>query len=57
MTQNRLRERIFNSIDMDGMVGLVSEAVRVPSITGEKGQVAFLFQRRMNQLGLDADSK
>jgi acetylornithine deacetylase/succinyl-diaminopimelate desuccinylase-like protein len=52
---DRLKEDVLNRIDVDGMVSLTSEAVKIPSITGDEAEVAFLFQRRMKNLGLDAE--
>ena len=55
MEHSELREKVFDKIDIDGMVKLVSDVVKVPSITGDEAEVALLFQRRMKQLGFDAE--
>jgi acetylornithine deacetylase len=50
-----LEKQIISKMNVDGMVHLVSDVVKVPSITGDEAAVALLFQRRMKQLGFDAE--
>jgi acetylornithine deacetylase len=52
---NALEETVLSKIDVDGMTRLVSDVVKVPSITGEEADVALLFQRKMKKLGFNAE--
>ena len=42
MDPNELKEKIFVKLDIDGMVKLVSDVVKIPSITCDEAEVALL---------------